>query len=225
MEAYHRLVLTEEQESKIHRQKHSKKLAFAVLCLLIPVITVAAIVTFLNQNQSTVEPNEMEVVDLVFWNMGTNAELETIYDQAQTSKIFETKSLEISSFEANPDVKSSILSRTSVIMIDGNWLIQNNNEALDRFLNATIKDVGAVIVVGESTSNLYVVLDRAGIYKVARYDNGDLNPAGNSPFAAGFCLKPITENEKERYVGGIFSCISANGVDLIENIESFVKYY
>jgi hypothetical protein len=119
-----------------------------------------------------------------------------------------------------------VLNDRSLIVFDGNWLKQNDNQPLSDFLTAISKDVGGILAVGESATNLYLALDKAGIRELSRDESGNIRfPVSEGDVAiVGFALKKSsTFSGEPHYVSSIFSTCSTDSYDLMHDVVNWLN--
>jgi hypothetical protein len=203
-----------------------KALTILSLCVLIILISLVAIFASQSINKNT-PVNALPPLELDFkvWTIGDSEALTSFIDVANSHGA-ETAALDIKRFESNSNLKESVLNKQSLIVIDGNWLKQNDNQQLYDFLKTTTKNVGGIIVTGELPSNLDIILDKADIYLLPRDENGNLRISGaeNSRFV-GFALVQARDRDgTSHYVPSHFSTGDIDSYGAIRGIVGWLNH-
>lgn len=202
----------------------SKKIVlFLVLFCSLILIVVGLAIALQSANklsENTFVPvNEFDPSDIVVWTIGDSDTLPFFID-AVNSQGVETTPITIQNFESNSSLKSLVLNNQSIIVFGVDWLKQNNNQQLYDFLVATTKDVGGIVVTGESAVDLYIILEKAGLYTIARDEYGALRVPGSEDVTiVGFALKEtVTPNGDPYYVPSHFSTASTESNFIMKDI-------
>jgi len=164
---------------------------------MLPVVAVSA---FALQSPSLPTLPTLNPKDMTIWHIGSSPAVDTVLDMANL-RGSKTNSLDIQHLNSNATLESAVLSKSSVIMFDDTALNQGlNNDELHKFLNQAASKVGGITAIGEQTSTLCDILDKAGVYTLPRYDNGTArNPFSNNPQVVGFVYKQATTQDGESY--------------------------
>jgi hypothetical protein len=208
-------------------QKKNLVLTILLFCILIILISFAAVMTSRSVNSNTpVTERPPLKLDFAAWIIGDSEAL-TSFTNMANSHGAETAMIDLHSFESNSSLKSSVLNDRSLIVFDGNWLKQNDNQQLSDFLTAISKDVGGILVVGESKNNLYLALDKADICELSRDESGNIRfPVSEEDVAiVGFALKKCpTFSGEPYYVSSIFStCSSTDSYGLMQAVVNWLN--
>lgn len=203
-------------------QKQKIVSAILLICSLILPIAIGATLAF-QSIDTTPAAQKINPQDITAWNIGDSDAMAGFLNKANAQGA-KTHVLDILSFNSNQSIRSSVLSKQSIIMFDGTWLKQNDNQMLNDFVITTVKKVGGLTVTGESTSILYDILDKAGVYTLFRDDSGVRNPVRDNPAIVGFAFKEeITPAGKHYYAPSIFTSNSTDSYKTMQDIASWLS--
>jgi hypothetical protein len=206
-------------------QKEKLVLTILLLSTLIILISIAAIMTFQSVNSNTpVTKRPPLKLDFTAWAIGDSEVLTSFIDMANSHGA-ETAVLDLHSFGSNSSLKSLVLNDSSLIVFDGNWLKQNDNQQLYAFLTAISKDVGGILVIGEPTTNLYIVLEKAGVRELSRDESGNIRfPVPENAAVAGFALKKaINPYDELYYFPSTFTTCNLDSYDLMQQVITWLN--
>jgi hypothetical protein len=208
-------------------QKKKFVCVVALFCALSLLMSMAATMACQPANNnipatSNVDENKIVLQDIAAWTVGSDESLIPFVDTV-TSQGAKTASIDLNNLEFDSNLKSTVLSNRSIIVFDGAWLKQNDDQQLYDFLTTNVKDVGGIVVAGESATDLYLVLEKAGMYTIARNEDGSLRiPISDDATITGFALKETTTPNGEPYY--VRSHFSTNNVDSYLTMRDIVNW-
>lgn len=197
-----------------------------LFCLILLALALS-VFTFQTNNVPVPEELESNIADehLMIWTFGTNDLIESLQTNPQAEGTPVT-TLSIEDFNSNSELQSMVLNKSSIIIFDGNWLNQNDNQETYDFVNATASKIGSFFAVGGSNTKLYEILEKADVYTMGRDDNGiPRNPASHGLSIVGFRLQLVTDIDgTQHFATGHYGNGNLNDPELLRSIVAFLNH-
>ncbi|MEM3712721.1 MAG: hypothetical protein QXR97_04200 [Thermoproteota archaeon] len=182
----------------------SKKVIILFLLSLITIVLILCFTLpyslFFNEQAFS----KFNIKDLVILYIGDNSNevLNNVLNRMQQLGVKQTKRLEIQSLLSNNTLESiKNLNEKSLVIFDGYWISERvNDPEIHVFLRKASYQKARFMAIDGPTSKFFEALDKAGINKLGRDENGNIrNPAYNDPPFVGFTLKEARTPDGHSY--------------------------
>lgn len=195
-----------------------KKLKTVFILLILCFVFTCLAVVFQSSPDVAVTDNA-NLEDVTVWYVGNFSVFSSILEEFQLLGA-QTKMLDVLVYDAS----FLKLNEFSVIFFESSWLgEQKDNPEFHNALKNVINNGTQLVSIGESTSNLFEILDNAGISAAGGPEDGTIrNPASNTSPIVGFKLKQAMTPTGDQY--DYPSIFVANGEKMPLNLEGLISW-